>query len=193
MTNVGKKDELIVITEGALIIAFALALSFVPHTTGVSAIEFMYGLIPMSVYALRRGLRAGLMASFVWGMADLILFGFSKGGFLNLFQGILEYPIAFGVVGLIGLGSKPVKEAIGRGKNAMGLILLYSSIGFFAKYFFHFLAGGVYWGMYAPKTMNPWVYSLVINGGSFIANMIMMTVLVIALNRVFKQLIIVKN
>lgn len=193
MTNVGKKDELIVVTEGALIIALALALSFVPHTTGVSAIEFMYGLIPMSVYALRRGLRAGLMASFVWGMADLILFGFSKGGFLNLFQGILEYPIAFGVVGLIGLGSKPVKEAIGRGKNAMGLILLYSSIGFFAKYFFHFLAGGVYWGMYAPKTMNPWVYSLVINGGSFIANMIMMTVLVIALNRVFKQLIIVKN
>nr|WP_240704387.1 energy-coupled thiamine transporter ThiT [Companilactobacillus zhachilii] len=41
--------------------------------------------------------------------------------------------------------------------------------------------------------MNPWIYSLVINGGSFVANMIMLAVLVVVLNRVFKQLIIVKS
>lgn len=193
MTNVGKNSELLVITEGAIITALALALSFVPHTTGVSAIEFVYGLIPMAIYALRRGVKAGLMTGFVWGLLDLVLFGFSHGGFLNLFQGIVEYPVAFGVVGLVGLGSKPVKRALEQGKSGIGLILLYSALGFFAKYFFHFLAGGIYWGTYAPKGMNPWIYSLVINGGSFVANMLMLLVLVFALNRVFKQLIIVKN
>lgn len=193
MTNVGKNNELIVITEGAIITALALALSFVPHTTGVSAIEFVYGLIPMAIYALRRGLRAGLIAGLVWGLADMLLFGISKGSVLNPLQGFVEFPVAFAVVGLVGLGSKPVKEAIERGKNAMGLILFYSAVGFFAKYFFHFIAGGIYWGMYAPKGMNPWIYSLVINGGSFVANMIMLAVLVVVLNRVFKQLIIVKN
>ncbi|WP_338231382.1 energy-coupled thiamine transporter ThiT [Companilactobacillus muriivasis] len=193
MTNVGKNSELLVITEGAIITALALALSFVPHTTGVSAIEFVYGLIPMAIYALRRGVKAGLMTGFVWGLLDLVLFGFSHGGFLNLFQGIVEYPLAFGVVGLVGLGSKPVKRALEQGKSGIGLILLYSALGFFAKYFFHFLAGGIYWGTYAPKGMNPWIYSLVINGGSFVANMLMLLVLVFALNRVFKQLIIVKN
>jgi len=193
MTNVGKNSELLVITEGAIITALALALSFVPHTTGVSAIEFVYGLIPMAIYALRRGVRAGLLTGLVWGLLDLVLFGFSHGGFLNLFQGIVEYPLAFGVVGLIGLGSKPVKRALEQGKSGIGLILLYSALGFFAKYFFHFLAGGIYWGTYAPKGMNPWIYSLVINGGSFVANMLMLLVLVFALNRIFKQLIIVKN
>ncbi|MFH5810971.1 energy-coupled thiamine transporter ThiT [Companilactobacillus sp. FL22-1] len=193
MTNVGKNSELIVITEGALIVALALALSFVPHTTGVSAIEFMYGLIPMAIYALRRGLKAGLMAGLVWGLLDLLLFGLNNGGFLNLFQGIVEYPIAFCVVGLIGMGSKQVKSSIANGHSAIGWILLYSAIGFFAKYFFHFLAGGIYWGSYAPKGMNPWIYSLVINGGSFIANVIMMTVLVVALNPVFKRLIAIEN
>nr|WP_240704388.1 energy-coupled thiamine transporter ThiT [Companilactobacillus zhachilii] len=146
MTNVGKNNELIVITEGAIITALALALSFVPHTTGVSAIEFVYGLIPMAIYALRRGLRAGLIAGLVWGLADMLLFGISKGSVLNPLQGFVEFPVAFAVVGLVGLGSKPVKEAIERGKNAMGLILFYSAVGFFAKYFFHFIAGGIYWG-----------------------------------------------
>lgn len=193
MTNVGKNSDLLVITEGAIITALALALSFVPHTTGVSAIEFVYGLIPMAIYALRRGVKAGLITGFVWGILDLVLFGFSHGGFLNLFQGIVEYPLAFSVVGLIGLGSKPVKQALEQGKSGIGLILLYSGIGFFAKYFFHFLAGGIYWGTYAPKGMNPWIYSLVINGGSFVANMLMLLVLAFALNRIFKQLIIVKN
>lgn len=193
VTNVGKNSELIVITEGALITALALALSFVPHTTGVSAVEFSYGLIPMAIFALRRGVKAGLMAGLVWGILDLVLFGFSKGGFLNPLQGFVEYPLAFGVVGLIGLGSNQVKESLEHGKNAIGLILFYSSIGFFAKYFFHFIAGGIYWGLYAPKNMNPWVYSLVINGGSFVANMIMLLILVVVLNRVFRRLILSKN
>jgi len=193
MTNVGKNNDLIVLTEGALITALALVLSFVPHYTGVSSIEFMYGLIPMAIFALRRGLKAGLMAGLVWGILDLVLRGFSNGGFLNPLQGFVEYPLAFGVVGLIGLGSVQVKQSIERGNNALGLIIFYSAIGFFAKYFLHFIAGGIYWGTYAPKGMNPWIYSLVINGGSFIANMIMMLILAVVLNRVFKQLIIVKN
>ena len=193
MTNVGKSNDLIVLTEGALITALALVLSFVPHSTGVSSIEFVYGLIPMAIFALRRGVKPGLMAGLVWGILDLVLRGFSNGGFLNPLQGFVEYPLAFGVIGLIGLGSVQVKQSIERGNNALGLIIFYSAIGFFAKYFLHFIAGGIYWGTYAPKGMNPWIYSLVINGGSFVANMIMMLVLAVVLNRVFKQLIIVKN
>jgi len=193
VTEVGKKNDLIVLTEGALITALAMVLSFVPHSTGVSSVEFVYGLIPMSIYALRRGLKPGLMAGLAWGILDLVLRGFSSGGFLNPLQGFVEYPLAFGVVGLIGLGSVQVKRSIKDGKSALGLIIFYSALGFFAKYFLHFIAGGIYWGTYAPKGMNPWIYSLVINGGSFIANMIMLVVLAVVLNRVFKQLIIVKS
>src|SRR5699024_6401267 len=189
----GTGNDLVVITEGALITALAMVLSFIPHSTGVSAVEFSYGLIPMSIFALRRGLKPGLMAGLVWGILDLVIRGFSNGGFLNPLQGFVEYPVAFGVVGLIGLGSVQVKRSIEQGNNALGLIIFYSAIGFFAKYFFHFIAGGIYWGSYAPKGMNPWIYSLVINGGSFIANMIMLLILAVLLNKIFKRLIMVKN
>lgn len=188
-----RQDSLVVLTEGAIITALAMGLSYIPHSTGVSSIEFVYGLIPMSIYALRRGLKPGLMDGLVWGLLDMLLRGLSTGGVLNPFQGIVEYPLAFAVVGLIGLGSVRVQQAIKNGKNALGLIIFYSAIGFFAKYFLHFIAGGIYWGSYAPKTMNPWIYSLVINGGSFVANMIMLLVLAVILNRIFKQLIIPKN
>lgn len=51
------QDSLIVLTEGAIITALAMGLSYIPHSTGVSSVEFVYGLIPMSIYALRRGLK----------------------------------------------------------------------------------------------------------------------------------------
>ncbi|WP_334328885.1 energy-coupled thiamine transporter ThiT [Companilactobacillus sp. HBUAS59699] len=188
-----RNNNLVVLTEGAIIVAASTALAFIPHNLGASSISIVYGLIPMSIYALRRGLKPGLIAGLVWGLLDLILRGFSSGGFLNPLQGFVEYPIAFGAIGLVGLGSMQVKKRIEDGKNPIGLIMLYSGIGFVAKYFFHFIAGGIYWGMYAPKTMNPWIYSLVINGGSFIANMIMMFVLMLILSPVLKKFIIVKD
>nr|WP_225422983.1 energy-coupled thiamine transporter ThiT [Companilactobacillus jidongensis] len=188
-----KTNSLVVLTEGAIIVAAAQALSFVPHDLGVSSIQVEYGLIPMTIYALRRGLKPGLTAGFVWGILDLILKGFSSGGFLNPLQGLVEYPLAFAAVGLVGLGSVRVKNRINENKNPLGLIIFYSAIGFLVKYFLHFIAGGIYWGAYAPKTMNPWIYSLVINGGSFIANMIMLLILLVLLTRVFKRFIITRN
>ncbi|APX73059.1 energy-coupled thiamine transporter ThiT [Companilactobacillus allii] len=188
-----KNNSLVVLTEGAIIVAAAQALSFVPHDLGVSSIQVEYGLIPMAIYALRRGVKPGLMAGFVWGILDLILKGFSSGGFLNPLQGLVEYPLAFAAVGLVGIGSLQVKSRIKDNKSALGLIIMYSALGFLVKYFLHFLAGGIYWGAYAPKTMNPWIYSLVINGGSFIANMIMMLVLLVVLSHVFKRFIIAKD
>ena len=191
INKVRSQDSLVVLTEGAIIAALAMGLSYIPHSTGISSIQVVYGLIPMSVYALRRGVKAGLLAGLAWGLLDMFLRGLG-GGVLNPLQGFVEYPLAFGVVGLIGLGSVSVQRAVRNGKNAIGLII-YSAIGFFAKYFCHFLAGGIYWGSYAPKGMNPWIYSLVVNGGSFIANMIMLVVLAFLLNRIFKQLVIPRN
>jgi thiamine transporter len=191
--SMAKNKELIVLTEGAIVTAAAQALNFVPHSVGISSIEVVYGLIPMAIFALRRGTRAGLMAGLVWGLLDLIMRGFSSGSFLNPLQGLIEYPIAFAAIGLVGLGSARVKKTIQDGKNSLGWILVYSALGFSIKYFCHFIAGGVFWGAFAPKGMNPWIYSLVINGGSFIANMIMMVVLVIVLHKVFDRLIMARK
>ncbi|WP_125769660.1 energy-coupled thiamine transporter ThiT [Companilactobacillus furfuricola] len=186
-----KNQKLIILTEGALVTAAAQVLSFIPHSFGVSSIELVYGLIPMAIFALRRGLKAGLIAGLVWGLLDLLLRGLSSGGVLNPLQGFLEYPVAFSAIGLIGLGSAKVKQVIREGKSSIGWILFFSSFGVLVKYSFHFLAGGVFWASFAPKTMNPWIYSFVVNGGSLIVNVLMVFVLSWALNKLFDRLILV--
>lgn len=188
-----KNQQLVILTEGALVTASAQVLSFIPHSFGVSSIELVYGLIPMAIFALRRGLRAGLIAGLVWGLLDLLLRGLSSGSVLNPLQGFLEYPLAFAAIGLIGIGSSKVKQVIKEGKNSVWWILLFSGFGIFVKYCFHFLAGGVFWAAFAPKSMNPWIYSLVVNGGSFMVNILMVLILTFALNRLFNRLILVSG
>ncbi|MEE1524131.1 MAG: energy-coupled thiamine transporter ThiT, partial [Lacticaseibacillus paracasei] len=169
--------------------------TYIPHTTGVSAIELNYGLIPIAVLAMRRGLVPAAWAGFVWGILDLILRGIGGGSVLNPLQGILEYPIAFTLVGLMGLTFASFQKAV-RGSEkvkASGYVFAGIIIGTFAKYFIHFIAGVVFWGAYAPKGTNVWVYSLIVNGGSALFSTVLTIVVVGVLLTVAPQLFVAKD
>lgn len=170
-----RHQRLLIQIEGAILAAFAVALEYIPHTVGPSAIEVSFGIIPIVIYSLRRGAVPGMIAAFIWGTLDLILRGLSSGSVLNVWQGLFEFTVAFIVVGLAGLCHHQVQASIRQHRRVKTLTLLWSAalIANFAKYFCHFIAGVVYWGSYAPKSMNPWLYSLVINGGSFIVTFIL--------------------
>src|SRR5699024_10661847 len=56
-------------------------------------------------------------------------------------------------------------------------------ISVFAKYFCHFIAGIIFWGSYAPKGMSPVLYSLFVDGGSFLFNLVLAGIVVVALER----------
>ena len=187
--------QLVVILETAIIAAFAMALTYIPHTTGVSAIELNYGLIPIAVLAMRRGLVPAAWAGFVWGILDLILRGIGGGSVLNPLQGILEYPIAFTLVGVMGLTFASFQKAV-RGSEkvkASGYVFAGIIIGTFAKYFIHFIAGVVFWGAYAPKGTNVWVYSLIVNGGSALFSTVLTIVVVGVVRPVAPQLFVAKD
>ncbi|WP_436667810.1 energy-coupled thiamine transporter ThiT [Latilactobacillus sakei] len=168
-------QRLLIQIEGAIIAAFAMALEYIPHTVGPSAIEVSFGIIPIIIYSLRRGAAAGMVSGLIWGLLDLVLRGLGNGSVLNVWQGLLEFTIAFMVVGLAGVLQKPVQASIQQNTKVKTITLLWSAafIGTFAKYFCHFLAGAIYWGSYAPKGMNAWLYSLTVNGGSFVAGFIL--------------------
>ncbi|MCP8860992.1 energy-coupled thiamine transporter ThiT [Latilactobacillus curvatus] len=168
-------QRLLIQIEGAIIAAFAVALEYIPHTVGPSAIEVSFGIIPIVIYSLRRGAIPGMVSGLIWGLLDLILRGLGNGSVLNVWQGLLEFTIAFMVVGLAGILQRPIQASIQNHTKVktMTLLLMAAFFGTFAKYFCHFLAGAVYWGSYAPKGMNAWLYSLTVNGGSFIASFIL--------------------
>lgn len=185
-----QNHRLLVLVEGAIIVAFAEALNYIPHTVGVSAIELQFGLIPLGVYALRRGFGAGLAAGLVWGLIDMFLRGIPGGSVLNALQGILEYPIAFTLVGLAGLCSTSFQRAQRDGKSARAYLLMFVGIVFagVGKYFCHFVAGVIYWGSYAPKGQSPVLYSLIINGGSALASIVFAVAVLSVLLRVSPKL-----
>lgn len=190
MKKIQRENKLLVTVEGAIITALAMGLTYLPHSAGISGLQFQYGLIPMAIYALRRGALAGTLAGLTWGILDLILRGIGNGGVLNVFQGFLEYPVAFAVIGIAGIGYIRIHKRLLAGESVNVSVILYSSLGVIAKYFIHFIAGGFYWGMYAPKTMNPWFYSFVVNGGSAIANVLLVIIITVLLSKSMKMLLI---
>lgn len=166
-------QPLIVFIEGGIIVALCMILQFIPHDIGVSSIQVVYGLIPLGIYAIRRGFIPATIAGGIWGVLDWLKSG--GGVSFGPQQIIMEYPLAFALLGLIGLGSASVIAAIHQGNENRAYLkfMEYFALGVFAKYLIHFIAGFWFWGMYAPKWANPYLWSLIVNGGSFVANLIM--------------------
>ncbi|MDR3364437.1 MAG: energy-coupled thiamine transporter ThiT [Clostridiales Family XIII bacterium] len=170
-----KNTKLIALVEGAIIAAIAVALSFIPLNTANAAFDLSLGLIPLGVYALRRGLVPGLAVGFVWGLL-LIMLG--KAYILTIPQVLLEYPLAFAFGGFGGIFSGTLKRGFASGKTgAIVRTVVFAAIASaVARWFFHFWAGVVFWGSYAPEGMSPYVYSFIANGASAAANAVMLAV-----------------
>jgi thiamine transporter len=186
---------LIILVEGAIMVAIAMALSFIPSILPNAAIDLSWGLIPMTIYSLRRGVGAGLSASLIWGLLHFVL---GKTFYVAPWQVILEYTIAFAVVGLAGLYSKKVLAAARektpklRIRKGAIYVVLAAFTATFARWFCHYWAGVYAWGIYAPEGQSPYLYSLIMNGTSFLVNAgVLLVVLLLLLSSspvVFKKL-----
>lgn len=123
-------QRLLIQIEGAIIAAFAVALEYIPHTVGPSAIEVSFGIIPIVIYSLRRGAIPGMVSGLIWGLLDLILRGLGNGSVLNVWQGLLEFTIAFMVVGLAGILQRPIQASIQNHTKVKTMTLLWMAAFF---------------------------------------------------------------
>ncbi len=95
------------------------------------------------------GSAVGLMAAVAYGLLQMIFGAYV----VSLPQLLLDYPLAFGALGLSGFFSEK--------KN--GLVIGYL-VAITGRFLFSVLSGVVFFGMYAPETMSPLVYSVAYNG-----------------------------
>jgi thiamine transporter len=192
--------KLVTLIEGAVIAAIAMALSFIPIEMPNAAFDLSLGLIPLAVYAARRGFLPAVCAGFVWGLLHIVL---GRAYILNIPQVIFEYPFAFAFGGFFGLYAKQIRSAIfGRtGATAaitqqtkavrggvVAWIVAASVTATFARWIWHFFAGALVWAEYAPEGMNPWLYSFLLNGASFVANAAMLIIVITALAKTAPRL-----
>jgi thiamine transporter len=67
-------------------------------------------------------------------------------------QILLDYPLAFGALGLAGLFKPTVRGAV-----------LGATFAVFARFVCHFLSGVIFFSSYAPEGWNPYLYSAAYN------------------------------
>ncbi len=79
------------------------------------------------------------------------------------------------VVGLAGILQRPIQASIQNHTKVKTMTLLWMAAFFwyFCKILLPLLSRCRLLGSYAPKGMNAWLYSLTVNGGSFIASFIL--------------------
>lgn len=154
-----RSKNLSVLVEGALMVAISFILSF------IKIFEAPYGgsitlgsMVPILFYSFRHGVGPGVLAGAVHGMLQFIL----EPVVYHPFQVILDYPLAFGVLGLAGL----LKHNV----------FLGTTLGIFSRFVCHFLSGVIFFASYAPQGMNPYVYSLLYNGAYLLPELIISVV-----------------
>jgi thiamine transporter len=163
MSQKNTKSSTVIIAEIAIFVALATALSYIkifalPQGGSVTA----GSMVPILWLALRRGAKIGIFAAVVYGFIQLMVEPF----IVNPVQVLLDYPLAFGSLGLAGFFQK---------RPFLGV-----NVGIFGRFASHFVSGIVFFASYAPAGMPPAIYSAIYNG-SYLLPELVITIYIIYL------------
>ena len=168
--------------EGALMVALAQILGYLKLAEAPNGGSITFAMFPIILFAVRWGLRPGLMAGFLFGLLQLIFDGAYAWGWQSM---LLDYLVAFTPLGLAGLF---------RGKS-WGLFAG-TLAGCLARFAIHYISGVTVYKILAPTEFLNWtfsspaLYSLVYNGSYMLPNTIIALVLAAMLYKPLKKYIL---
>jgi len=120
-------------------------------------------MVPLLWFALRRGPRWGVEAGLVYGLVHMVI----SGEIYYPTQVLLDYPLAFGALGLAGAFKKHPMVGVG--------------VGIVGRFICHFTSGVIFFGQYAWEGWNVIAYSAAYNATylvpEFIVSAIVMYIL----------------
>jgi thiamine transporter len=143
-----------VTAEIVMFVALATVLSYIkiftlPQGGSVTAAS----MVPILWLALRRGPKVGMIAATVYGIIQL-----TEPFVVHPAQLLLDYPVAFGMLGLAGFFQK---------HPFLGV-----NIGILGRFLAHFVSGIIFFANYTPEGMSPVIYSAVYNGGYLLVELV---------------------
>jgi len=156
-----KEFDTKVLAEMAIAIALATVLSYIKiFTMPYGGSVTLGSMVPILLIAFRRDVKVGVVTGVIYGFVQMFL----DGWFYSPVGMFLDYPLAFGVLGLAGLFKK---------QPIIGVVIAMAG-----RFVSHFISGVVFFGMYAPEGMSPVIYSALYNGGYMIPEMVISAVLI---------------
>ena len=153
------------LTEAAIMVALAQVLSYIKLMELPNGGSLTPAMFPIILFAIRWGLKPGLLASFAFGLLQLIFDGAYAWGWQSM---LLDYLVAFTPLGLAGLF-----------KGKKWGIFVGTVVGCAARFVVHYISGVTIYKILAPTELlgmtftSPSFYSLVYNGSYMLPNTIL--------------------
>ncbi len=173
-----KRMDTKAVTISALMVALAVGLGMLklfemPYGGTVT----VFSMLPIVLCGYLLGTRRGVMTGFAVGLLNLIFGPYV----IHPVQLLVDYPFAFGALGLSGLCAKQ-KNGLAKGYI----------VGLIGRYLCAVISGIVFFGAYAPEGFNAVTWSLFYNF-TYLAAEGVLTVIIISLPPVKKALEGLKN
>ena len=153
------------LTEGAVCIALAEILSFIPLYKMPWGGSVDLAMLPIILYCVRWGFGAGMVASFAHAVLQMLF----EGGIAIGWQSIIgDFIVAYSVLGLAGLF---------KGNFFLGTV-----VACVARFLVHYVVGATVWAEYMPETFfnmtmtSPWIYSALYNAAYMLPDMVIILV-----------------
>ena len=149
-----------VLAEVAIGVALATVLSMIKTSLPYGGSITLGSMVPILLIAFRRGTKIGVFTGIVYGFVQM----FIDGWWYQPLGMILDYPLAFGVIGLAGVFKKqPIVGVV------FALLL---------RYIAHVISGVMFFYMYAPEGVSPLIYSITYNATYMIPEIISSAILI---------------
>ena len=182
ITRDGKRWTTRMLANAALVIALSFILSYIrlykmPQGGSIT----LASMLPIFLFAYAYGVGPGMLVGAAYGLLQFIQDAY----FVHPVELLLDYPLAFAMLGLAGLATK---------FNDQWGVIPGIVLGTFGRFVCAFLSGVIFFGMYAPEGQNVLVYSAVYNGFYLIPEAIICIVLAMIpqIRRLAKQLALSK-
>lgn len=173
------------LTEAALMVALAQVLSYIKLMELPNGGSLTPAMFPIILFAVRWGLKPGLLAGFAFGLLQLIFDGAYAWGWQSM---LLDYLVAFTPLGLAGLF-----------KGKKWGIFVGTVVGCAARFVVHYISGVTIYKILAPTELlgmtftRPSFYSLVYNGSYMLPNTILALVIASLLYVPLKKYILAQD
>lgn len=135
-----------ILAETAVATALSVLLGFIPIMKMPQGGSVSLTMLPILLLSFRRGCPAGITAGVLYGAISLIFDGY----IFHPMSILLDYILAFGIVGIAGFFPKKLPT-----------VILGACISVFGRFLSSLVSGAVFFAEYAPAGQNPWIYSAV--------------------------------
>src|SRR5690625_4826016 len=120
-----------------------MLLDFLPSIKFGPSISISFAMVPIFVIAFRWGFIASTISGFLWGILQIAT---GDAWILTPMQAFIEYFIAFACIGFAGLFARSIQSNLKDKEKGKALIWIVIAvyIGSLTRYFWHFVAGVIF-------------------------------------------------